>query len=101
MDEIAQNVATDIGAVPNFLGYTVAQYSRGHIRGSNSTPRYLSAKLDGLDINEIMILLFESGFCSFITNNLLQLVYGDQYQSLDVQAQNKLIKQSNLNAYKS
>ncbi|MBQ6270497.1 MAG: helix-turn-helix domain-containing protein [Clostridiales bacterium] len=101
MDEIAQNVTSDIGAVPNFLGYTVAQYSRGHVRGSNSTPRYLSAKLDGLDKNEIMMLLFESGFCSFITNNLLQLVYGDQYRSLDVQSQNNLIKLSNLNAYKS
>lgn len=101
LDAIAENADENRKTSPSMLGYIVAQFSRAHVKGSESTHRYLSTKMDGYSIDDITVMLFEAGFCSFITNNLLEIVYGEKYNQLTVGEQNALIQTSNLDAYKA
>ncbi len=87
------------------LGYTVAQFARGHVASkdgiSSMTSRYLQTKMDGLTPNEILMLLWDSGCCSFVPYMLLQIIYGDKFIQLPVKDQTEVLAISGLNAYSS
>lgn len=105
MDDIVDTTERFQHIDRKIMGYKVASYARAHVTGENgiseSTSRYLRTKLDGLGVNEILILLFEMGTCSFIPYFLLEIVYGNKFSSLNVQEQTEIMKMSGLDAYKT
>ena len=101
LDYIAQDVEKQHGVNSQIMGYAVAQFSRAHVRGSETTNKYLTTQLDGLSIDEITKLLFETGTCSFIPHYLLQIIYGEKYSKVPVDVQNNTIIASNLSPFKA
>lgn len=86
-------------------GYMVATFARGHVskQGSLSgmTQKYLSCKMDGLTDNEILMLLWDLGTCSFTVNMLLEAVYGKSFGDLPVKQQAELVKESGISSYEA
>ncbi len=101
LDFIAQDVEHSHSINSQIMGYAVAQFARAHVRGAQTTSKYLSTQLDGLSINEITMMLFESGTCSFIPHYLLQIIYGENYTNAPVIIQNNTIIATKYTAYNS
>ncbi|MBR5266968.1 MAG: hypothetical protein IKU20_02085 [Lachnospiraceae bacterium] len=76
--------------------YMLASLARSHVGGyeafASSTRYYLSAKMDGLTTNEILLHMFERGICSFVPYLLLDGLEKENFQMLDVQQQTNAIK---------
>lgn len=101
-DAIAEITEQDSGTRNKLLGYVVASYARGHSftsgKLSSVTYKYLQTKMDGYGINEILMMLWESGTCSFIPYMLLEMVYGKKFEQLTFPQQSQLISMSKLSA---
>jgi hypothetical protein len=84
-------------------GYALASFARAHAVTadtlSDMTSRYLQYKLDGLDVNEILMQLWDTGSCSFVPYMLLQAVYGGKFRGLPVRDQTKIMLESRLTAF--
>lgn len=84
------------------LGYMVAALARSHsMHGSNIpevTNVYLKNRMDGMTPNEILMLLWEAGTCSFVPLMLMQAVYGKKFSILDVRQQTTILKKYGLDA---
>lgn len=87
------------------LGYVLAGYARGHSTQRGKIPaithHYLSYKMDGLSDNEILMMLWDLGCCSFVVNYLLEAIYGEAFRSLPVLDQAEIVKSTGLTAYGS
>lgn len=85
------------------LGYVLAGYARGHSHQRGKIPsithHYLSYKMDGLSDNEILMLLWDLGCCSFVVNYLLEAIYGEAFRCLPVTDQAEIVKMTGLTAY--
>lgn len=101
-DAIAEITERDSVTSNKLLGYIVASYARGHSFKSGNlssvTYKYLQTKMDGYSVNEILMMLWESGTCSFIPYMLLAMVYGEQFEQLTFQQQSQMISMSKLTA---
>lgn len=75
--------------------YVLASYARSHIGGyrsfATSTATYLKAKMDEMDVNEILIQLYERGICSFLPYLILDKLDHDNFNKLNVEQQTALI----------
>lgn len=89
------------GINPSIMGQNIARYMRAHVPNSNAIEHYLQPKFDGLSTDEISLLLFESGTCSFIPHILHKIVYGEQYETLGPREQNSILQLSGLSAFKA
>ena len=102
LDAIATITEKNSDTKTKTFGYLVASYARGHHTAegklSDVTYKYLESRLDGYSVNEILMMLWETGACSFVPYMLMETVYGDAYSSLDVVRQNNLLIQSGLTA---
>lgn len=105
LDDIVSTVEKKYGANRNIMSTRVASFARAHVEDasglSDMISRYLSCKLDGLNQDEILMLLFETGTCSFIPFFLLEIAYGEKFSSLNVSEQTQIMCMSGLDANKS
>ena len=105
LDQIVDITERTQGVDRKIMGYKVASYARAHVEGaagiSEVTSKYLQCKMDGLDVNEILMMLFEAGTCSFIPFFLLEIIYGDRFSNLNIKDQTEVMKMTGLNAYKT
>ena len=84
------------------LGYMVAALARSHSMRGDKLPDvtnvYLRNRMDGMTPNEILMLLWEAGTCSFIPLMLMQSIYGEKFSILDVKQQITLLKKYSTDA---
>ena len=92
LDERVQK--TD-GAAGRISGYMVAALARGHHAAAGQLPEttsiYLRTRMDGLQPDEVLKLLFEAGTCSFVPLMMMQAIYGNDFSVLDIKDQTKII----------
>lgn len=85
------------------LGYAVASYARSHVHEpeelSRMTEVYLQTKLDGLNVNQVLMNLFETGSCSFVSEMMLELVYKEKFSSLLLNDRTKIMNEFDVPAY--
>ena len=103
LNKIAAITERRNGVENKVQGYAVASFARAHTGGwnklANVTSRYLECKLDGLSVNDILMLLFDTGTCSFVPYMLLDAVYGENFRTLPADRQNRIIQMAGLTAY--
>lgn len=99
LDERVQK--TD-GAAGRISGYMVAALARGHHAAAGQLPEttsiYLRTRMDGLQSDEVLKLLFEAGTCSFVPLMMMQAVYGNDFSVLDIKDQTKIIEKAGKDA---
>ena len=96
LDALAEITEKDSDNSNKLMGYMVASFARSHSfsggRLSETTYKYLQTKLDGHSLNEIMMLLWDVGPCSFVPYMLLNVIYGDKFAMLKVEEQAEIMK---------
>lgn len=103
MTQLSDIVNSGTKTSQRVLGYQIAAIARSHTGSIYQLPAttaiYLDYKMDGLSMNEIFTQLWENGICGFIPHMLLSAIYQDNYETLPFEAQTKIIKYQNLDAY--
>ena len=90
LSALDENVREKSGRENAVMGYMVAALARGQTLTA-TTSIYLRSRMDGMSPQEVLMLLWEAGSCSFIPLMLLDTVYGDRFTALDVKSQTEIM----------
>ncbi|WP_088187860.1 hypothetical protein [Desulfosporosinus sp. FKA] len=94
---------SDTGEELGTDGYLIASFARSHTGGINRIPqvtsRYLQAKMDGYSVDDITVVLFERGVCSFVPYLLCKVLAKEEFEKANIKEQTIIMNNLPLKAY--